>query len=133
MKYRRWVVAAATLLAVLGPAVQPAAAVVESGSLELDDPVSWGDTATFTVETTGRLGAKESIYVSTVCIQNDDVVLQYSTDYAVPLVQQEGLAQLGYLINTEEPADCEAWLVSRINRREDIVRVLDIETFVVTA
>ena len=98
--------------------IAPSSALVHGGHVEFD--AVYGDTKPF-----------ERVYVTVVCTQ-DTVVYQWSADpaFSFPLVQQDGLAALGYVIDTSRPMVCEAWLIERVEHGPNVeMTTLDIAGF----
>jgi hypothetical protein len=88
--------------------VAPSSALVHGGHVEFD--AVYGETKHF-----------EQVYVTVVCSQ-DTVVYQWSADpaFSFPLVQQDGLAALGLVIDTTRPMTCEAWLIERLEHGPNV-------------
>jgi hypothetical protein len=75
---------------------------------------TYGSSMTFTT-VVPDLTAQQYTYITVVCSQ-DTVVYQWSSldlAFAFPLVQQDGLAAIGLLIDTSRPMSCIAALVVR--------------------
>jgi hypothetical protein len=106
-----------------------------NASSELSGP-TFGGVAEFHTEVYGKVSAKARVYVSVACEQGDNVVYQYSKssstdDYSFPLLDQAGQG-----LNWENggDADCEAWLIYRVEKgkRSEITVLGEPETFKVT-
>lgn len=99
-----------------------AAAKVETGSLAVADSsvLSHGGHVEFDA-LYGETKHFEQVYVTVVCTQ-DAVVYQWSADptFSFPLVQQDGLAALGYVIDPSRPMTCEAWLIERVEHGPNV-------------
>lgn len=127
------VLLALALLCLLAAPAQAA----PTGTISLNQPSpAWGDTITFDVAH-GALKNRERVYVTVICFQDDELVLQYSTredlGWAVPLAQTDGGAAVGMVIDPTQPGDCEAHLIHRVTRRgEDTITTLDVVSFIVS-
>jgi hypothetical protein len=89
-----------------------------SGTITLSNSPKFGQDAVIHATADGKISAKASIYVSVACSQGADLVYLSSRtsstgDYIFPLADQAGQG-----LNWENggDADCEAWLIYRVEK-----------------
>lgn len=106
------------LMAAEAPAAASSAAVPSA--------YAYGDSVEFETTLEGRVSSKAIVYVTVVCMQDGDVVYQYSGDRqgSFPLADQAGLEWNG------GDASCEAWLIYRVEKgRSAEITMLDMVAF----
>jgi hypothetical protein len=95
----------------------------------------WGGSVAFDAGYEGTPSNRGTIYISVVCQQGAPVVYQWSSadlTFGFPLIQQDGLAAVGAIIDTTQPGACTATLIYRIlNDKDHSYQWLDQVTFTV--
>lgn len=101
----------------------PAAPVSGSIAVAASSMLAYGGHVEFDTTVTGRLASRGYVYVTVVAKQGATVVYQWSgaPSFSFPLVDQAGRG----LDWGSGPAECEAWLVYRIDGRRPTVQRLD--------